>query len=1039
LNLTIGDVSLNEGNAGTTVFTFTASLSTPAAAGGVTFDISTQNNSAIEPGDYTAKTLLAQTIPAGGSSYTFTVLVNGDLTAEPNESFFVNISNVVGANVGDGQGVGTIANDDCGPTATIAQIQGSGNTSPLTGNIVTIDGIVTGIKTNGFFIQTPDVETDGDPNTSEGIFVFTGGIPAPAVVVGNELCVTGTVVEFIPGTDPNSPSQTEIILPSILLLSTGNPLPAPVVISSANTNPSGGIYQLEKYEAMRVTVASLTVVAPTGGNILEAAATSTSTGYFYGVVTGVNRPFREPGIQVPDPLPSGAPATVTRWDANPELIGVASRGLFGGIFIDVVTGATLTNVTGPLDFIRRTYTIDIDLPSTTPTPGISNNNLTFIPVPAQINDELTVASFNIERFYDNINDPGGDVVLTTTAYNNRLNKVSLAIRNVLQSPDVIGIVEVEDLKTLQNIATKVNNDAVAASNPNPNYSAYLVEGNDVGLIDVGFLIKSDRVNVVNVTQYGKLDTYINPNNGQPELLNDRPPLVLNGTFNKPGCATPYPFTVIVNHLRSLNDIDDPVSGNRVRTKRRAQAEFLANLIQGFQTADPAVNILAVGDFNAFEFNDGFVDLIGTIKGNPTPAANVTLASSDLVNPDLTDLVDTYTPGQQYSYSFSGSAQVLDHILANSNALTKLSRFSIARLDADFPEIYRNDASRPERISDHDAPVAYLLFTDITPPTANCKPVTITLANGTASIIPADINNGSADECGPVTLSISKSQFDCSNIGANNVTLTVMDAAGNTSTCVAVVTVVGVIPYCTINAVPVNNIYTGGVPTNIYLGYGPQSVTLNVTPSGGAPFTYSWTGSNLNCTTCASPAFSPTAQGVYNFTVTVTNTYGCTTTCSITICVLDIRVPGTNGRKVYLCHQPSNDPTKGNTLSISTDAVPAHLADHSGDRLGQCGQDPCSSQQLIVNGKMKELTAEETLLKVSVLPNPSRSFFTIEIESKNTDPVIIRILDVHGREVSRFSNFAANTYIRLGSELRTGIYFAEIIQRTEIKVLKLVKF
>jgi uncharacterized protein len=1038
LNLTINDVSLNEGNAGTTAFTFTASLSTPAAAGGVTFDITTQDNTAVAPGDYTTKTLTSQTIPAGSSSYTFTVLVNGDLSPEPNESFFVNITNVVGANLGDGQGVGTIVNDDCGPTATIAQIQGSGNTSPLVSTIVTTSGIVTGIKTNGFFLQTPDALTDADPNTSEGIFVFTGGVPPPAVVIGNNLCVTGTVSEFIPATDPNSPSQTEITLPSTLVISSGNVLPVPVTLTAANTNPSGGIYQLEKFEGMRVTVASLTVVAPTDGNLSEVNATSTSTGYFFGVITGVNRPFREPGIQEPDPIPSGAPLTVTRWDANPELIGVASRGLFNGTLIDVATGALLTNVTGPLDYSRRFYTIDIDLPGTTPLPGISNNSLTFTPVPAQTNDELTIASFNIERFYDNINDPGGDVVLTTTAYNNRLNKVSLAIRNVLRSPDVIGIVEVEDLKTLQDIANKINADAVAASNPNPNYVAYLEEGNDVGLIDVGFLVKSARVNVVDVIQYGKTTTYIDPNNGQPAILNDRPPLVLNGTFNKPGCATPYPFTVIVNHLRSLNSIDDPVDGNRVRTKRRAQAEYLANLIQGFQTTDPSANIISVGDYNAFQFNDGFVDLIGTIKGTPTPAAEVTLASPDLVNPDLTDLVDTYTAGQRYSYSFSGSAQVLDHILANSNALNKLSRFSIARLDADFPEIYRNDATRPERISDHDSPVAYLLFTDVTPPTAACKPATITLANGTASITPADIDNGSADECGSVTLSVSKSQFDCSNIGANNVILTVTDATGNSSTCTAVVTVVGVVPSCTITAIPANNIYTGGIPTNIYLGYGPQSVTLSVAPSGGSPFTYSWTGSNLSCTTCASPVFTPATQGVYNFTVTVTNTFGCTTTCSITICVLDIRVPGTEGKKVYLCHAPSGNSGNGQTLSISTNAVAAHLANHSGDHLGQCGQDPCSSQQLIVTVKMKQIISEEMLLKVSVLPNPSNSFFNFAIDSKNADPVSIRIIDVYGREVSKFSNLAANTNIRLGSELRTGIYFAEITRGTERKVFKLVK-
>ena len=106
-NLTINDVSLNEGNAGTTSFTFTVSLSAPAGAGGVTFDIATADGTATQPSDYTQKTLTAQTIPAGSSTYSFTVLVNGDTTPETNETFFVNVTNVTGATVTDGQGQGS--------------------------------------------------------------------------------------------------------------------------------------------------------------------------------------------------------------------------------------------------------------------------------------------------------------------------------------------------------------------------------------------------------------------------------------------------------------------------------------------------------------------------------------------------------------------------------------------------------------------------------------------------------------------------------------------------------------------------------------------------------------------------------------------------------------------------------------------------------------------------------------------------------------------------------------------------------------------
>ena len=304
INLSVNDLSINEGNAGTTNFSFTVSLSAPAGSGGVSFDIATSDNTATQPTDYTSNSLAGQTIPEGSSTYSFTVLINGDLTVEANETFFVNITNVTGATVADGQGQGTIVNDDVS-IVPIAQIQGAGNSSPLNGLTVTTTGIVTGRRSNGFFLQTPDANVDGDPNTSEGIFVFTSSAPPAAAAVGNNVNVAGVVTEFIPTADPNSPSQTELITPVVSLNSTGNALPVAIVLTAANTNPSGSIYQLEKFESMRVQVNSLTVMGPTQGSLNEPTAISTSNGFFYGVITGIARPFREPGIQQPDPLPVG--------------------------------------------------------------------------------------------------------------------------------------------------------------------------------------------------------------------------------------------------------------------------------------------------------------------------------------------------------------------------------------------------------------------------------------------------------------------------------------------------------------------------------------------------------------------------------------------------------------------------------------------------------------------------------------------------------------------------------------------------------------
>ena len=595
----------------------------------------------------------------------------------------------------------------CVPEAlAIHDIQGSGTTSPHVGDFVSTSGIVTGRKTNGFYIQAPDADVDADPLTSEGVFVFTSSAPPAAAAVGHSVDVVGVVQEFVPPQDVNSPPTTEIVGPPLVSqLTTGNPLPAPVTLTATDTDPTGSIEQLERVEGMRVHVASLTAVAPTQGSITESSATSVTNGVFYGVITGVARPFREPGIEVPDPLPSGSPCCVPSFDANPERLRVDSDGQPGAAALEVTTGAIVTDLTGPLDYAFRTYTILPDPPPATPPSAFGNMSAVPVPVPAA--DEFTVASFNLERFFDTTNDAGvDDPVLTSTAFDNRLGKASLAIRNVMQIPDILGVVEIENVSTLEALAARINGDAVAASQPDPDYQAYLFEGNDIGGIDVGFLVKgAPRVSVIDVTQEGKDTTYINPNNNQPELLNDRPSLVLRATVQPPtGLAVPV--TVIVNHLRSLSGVDDPVDGGRVRAKRRAQAEFLADLIQARQAADPNERIVSVGDYNAFQFSDGYVDSIGTIKGTPAPTDEVVLASGDLVTPDLTNLVDTAPADQRYSYSFDGNAQVLDHVLVTANLLPSVRGFHHARNDADFPESLRNDATRPERISDHDMPVAY---------------------------------------------------------------------------------------------------------------------------------------------------------------------------------------------------------------------------------------------------------------------------------------------------------------------------------------------
>ncbi len=92
----------------------------------------------------------------------------------------------------------------------IGEVQGEKNVSPFEGQSVRLTGIVTARLKGGFFLQTPDEKTDGNPNTSEGIYIFTKSEPSGEAAIGNLISVTGTVEEFRPKTEPLSLPITEL-------------------------------------------------------------------------------------------------------------------------------------------------------------------------------------------------------------------------------------------------------------------------------------------------------------------------------------------------------------------------------------------------------------------------------------------------------------------------------------------------------------------------------------------------------------------------------------------------------------------------------------------------------------------------------------------------------------------------------------------------------------------------------------------------------------------------------------------------------------
>ena len=712
-SLNIDDVSQAEGSGGgTTNFTFTVSLSSPAQAGGVSFNWSTADgttNPATAGSDYTAVTSGAGSIPEGSSTTQLTVVVNADNTSEANETFFVNLSSLTGAGfaAGGDQGLGTIVNDDF-TILLISQIQGSTPTedtdtaSPLVGQTVTVRGIVTLLKSNGFFVQEEVSDNDADPNTSEGVFVFTS--VAPTAAVGNQVTVTGTVVEF------NGLTEISTSNANVITNNTGNDLstatPA-VTLTTTDLPPTAHFTQpqLEKYEAMRLTAPSLTTVTH-NDSFFDVPA----------VITGVPRPLREPGIPadspiLPDPTTGTPDCCVPVFDLNPQQIMVDTNGRAGSTGEAITSNVVITNLTGPLDFAFGAFRIINDAALT------RSPNMSAVAVPTPYSTEFTVAGFNIENFNNNAT---------------QRQKAALGIVRVMRLPDIIGHAEIFDLASLQALATEVNSRAVSDGHPNPMYEARLIPTPVAGITqNVGFLVKTARVRIDSVTQERAADTYIQPSDGQPDDTHDRPPLVLRATVDPAGVSRPV--IVVVNHTRSFIDIESTAGdGQNARAKRKAQAESIASLFQELQTANPGVPVVAVGDYNAFQFNNGYDDPISVMKGTPRPDEQMVAdASPDLVNPDFFNLIDELPAGEQYTFTFDEpstasitdyeelTAQALDHVLVNTTAHDINTRIFVARMNADFPEApaaaFASDATRPERNSDHDAPVAYFtLFAEAQP-------------------------------------------------------------------------------------------------------------------------------------------------------------------------------------------------------------------------------------------------------------------------------------------------------------------------------------
>lgn len=510
-------------------------------------------------------------------------------------------------------------------TVEIHQIQGGGAASPYAGSpVVTRENVVTAVGPNGFFMQAPAGRIDADPATSEGVYVFTNDAN---VTEGDIVDVSGVVAEYY--------GLTEITNPTVTVRGAAPTLPESILLMPGDAD-------FERFEGMLVRIEGGTAASglDTRGAILA--------------VAGSSRPFREPGTEPPGR--NGLPL----WDRNPEILEI-ELDAFGTPTPVVIGGAHIVAAEGPLGYAFETYEIwaqrfELVSPS---FPRAARG---------RTSDELTIGSQNLQRL---------------VADDARLAAVSLHIRTILGAPDILAVQEVDALATLQSLADRIRSDDATIG-----YRAYLVEGNDPGGIDSGFLVR-DGIEVTSVEAWGRTDTWIAPGDTSPSLLHDRPPLVLRTQH------AGQPLTVIAVHLRSMIDVE---SSGRVRAKRHEQALRLSRYLDALQDADPSARVAVVGDFNAFQFTDGWVDVLGQLTGSPDPRGAL-IPATDEIDRDFTNQLFRLGDSERYSYVHEGSAQVLDHALTSAALTPYVTGFAYARRNADGPVA--------SRISDHDGFVLYV--------------------------------------------------------------------------------------------------------------------------------------------------------------------------------------------------------------------------------------------------------------------------------------------------------------------------------------------
>ncbi|MDQ7842650.1 MAG: endonuclease/exonuclease/phosphatase family protein [Armatimonadota bacterium] len=606
----------------------------------------------------------------------------------------------------------------------------------------------------GFFLQNPDTTADGDPLTSDGIFVFTGRSPTVppraggssyTPRVGDEIVLEGRVTEFFNLTEITEPRWVATVRTGVDI----DAEVAPVEAAPPDEVAAAGRYW-ERLEGMRVLVPAGSLVV--GGRIVFPR---TRDGELW-----LMRPdhplarrqavFHRRVFRDPHPL-----------DDIPELLfdnGNGFRIVLGSLGIKGATASpaaliaparTFDRLAGPATggvyFSFGKYQLMVDRQiALRPGPDPSTNG----PAPGRDPGEVRIVTFNVDNLYDFRDDPadGCDfagnpgcpgveppfdyVPASDAAYRRKVRELAAQLLTDLHAPDIVLVQEAEDQDfcrrrglslacdggdgqpdVLQDLALEI----ARLGGPDYRAAADRDGADDRGIINA-YLFRSDRIELPPAAEdhpiLGSLPRIPYPEMGLGHNADVQNPKAVNAAL--PAGALrgadgtkvfTRPVQVALFRVRralpgaapvELYILNNHFSGGptgRV-AQRREQAAYNAALVAALRAMSPRVYVVVGGDLNAYPRPDD-----PSAPGELSSFSDQLRALYDAGLQNLWDVLVRRNPAGAYSYVFEGQAQTLDQLFVTTSLLHRLVRVWAAHLNSDWPAWHGGDGARGA--SDHD--------------------------------------------------------------------------------------------------------------------------------------------------------------------------------------------------------------------------------------------------------------------------------------------------------------------------------------------------